>query len=325
MADDSSLMGQSLLAHPGEDELWDRAEAAPPAPASPEHGAPTCADIRRLVGGRGRGPAEAVRLLQRCGVRKVAEFEVEVGAGCWRWVLGPGVGVALTPAAAAGGSWGLVSAEGAGSRFSRGWSSAGVGTRPCCCRSPRRWPGCALEEPPPYPTPPPHSTPQDRLALGRIGQDSIATLGLQEPGSAADHEAAWRRELGAPPGGAPPGAAAARGPGGAGQQGLGWAAGAGPGSLLGGQGWRRAPPAHLQVAAAALACTRPACSPPAPAGATCIPVVAYLVTVRDAAKADKDGLLQVGWGRGPTGEQVQPAAPSGAACRGAGQLMQSAG
>lgn len=76
MADESSAMGQSLLAHPAEDELWDRAEAAP---APPDEGcAPTVADVTRLVEGRGRGPAEAVRLLQRCGVRKVAEFEVEV-------------------------------------------------------------------------------------------------------------------------------------------------------------------------------------------------------------------------------------------------------
>ena len=37
---------------------------------------------------------------------------------------------------------------------------------------------------------------QDRVVLGKLGDDSIATMGASKP--LVDYEAAWRREMGVP-------------------------------------------------------------------------------------------------------------------------------
>ena len=66
MADD-----QPLLGHQAEDALWDRVESAPAVIKA----GPT---VQELLA---QDPAHVLRTLQRTGVQKLGEFEVEVRSG----------------------------------------------------------------------------------------------------------------------------------------------------------------------------------------------------------------------------------------------------
>jgi hypothetical protein len=80
---------QPLLGHQQEDELWDRVESAPPLKAGPT--------VQQLLA---QDPARVLHTLQKAGVQKLGEFQVQVcsvqgcractGAGFLRQGQGPG-------------------------------------------------------------------------------------------------------------------------------------------------------------------------------------------------------------------------------------------
>eukprot|EP00887_Chlorella_sp_A99_P000537 scaffold17.g537.t1 len=69
MADEEGQQTSPLLSHAGEDAAWDQVEEAPPVRSGPS--------VRQLIESN---PADVLRTLQRTGVQKVGEFELEDAA-----------------------------------------------------------------------------------------------------------------------------------------------------------------------------------------------------------------------------------------------------
>ena len=180
MADD-----QPLLGHQQEDELWDRVESAPPLKAGPT--------VQQLLA---QDPARVLHTLQKAGVQKLGEFQVQVCSvqGC----SGPAHELGLEAGAGAWAAlddkYGLCCGWGMAPRLPGGARRlAPISAPPLCRRA-----GCRRSDQPSLasfsPLPPSLPGPQDKLVLSRIGDDSIATMGADRPD--IDFEAAWRRELG---------------------------------------------------------------------------------------------------------------------------------